>query len=107
VAVGLDGEIWRTADGGVSWSPVKSPATRALYTVAMEDGVGWIVGDTGTVMVSKDTGATWQVVPVPEDLRLFWIHGVSLIPDGTRPTGVLVGANGLMLWTQNDRIRRQ
>jgi photosystem II stability/assembly factor-like uncharacterized protein len=107
LAVGLDGEIWRTTDGGANWTPVESPATRAIYSVAVHGRVGWIAGDSGTVLVSNDAGATWRRVPVPEDLKLFWMHGVSLVAEPDGPTGIITGAHGLMLWTDGDRIRPQ
>jgi len=57
--------------------------------------------------VSTDAGTTWRSVPVPEDLKLFWIHAVSLVPGGGGSTGVIAGAHGLILWTQRDRILLQ
>jgi len=103
-AVGLDAEVWHSTDGGQTWVQVKIPATQALYSVAFDGDLGWAVGDSGTVLVTSDRGATWRLLPVPLDLKLFWIHAVSLVPGTSGNRGMLVGANGLMRWTHHDQM---
>jgi photosystem II stability/assembly factor-like uncharacterized protein len=102
-AVGLDGQIWRF--DGTEWEQRPSDTTFALFDVEMKGNQGWIVGDNGTVLTSQDSGATWQAVEVPDDLRLFWIHTVSATAAASGQRRSLVaGANGLMLWIQDGQI---
>ncbi len=65
--------IWRVGrkDGGSSWSRQASGVPADLLTgAAPSDQVCWIVGGTGTILLTTDGGAHWKVVPSPlaEDL---------------------------------------
>src|SRR6185295_7318408 len=107
-AVGLDGLLMRTSDGGATWEAVRgNPAVGSLeamgflealkgaglYSIAVEGDYGLAVGDLGMILVSNDGGATWkQQEDVPEEWRLRWVRGVSLAKG---KNGVLVGAHGL------------
>lgn len=101
-AVGLDGEIWQFVDG--RWEPRSSGVSTALYDVAVAGSTGWVVGDNGTALATHDGGATWEQVGVPEDLKLFWMHAVSLTTTAGVTRGLIGGANGLLLWTRNATI---
>lgn len=61
-AVGEDGGILRTVDGGVNWSAttITGGNSNPLYDVAFVPGTntGWAVGAGGTVLRTTD-GATW------------------------------------------------
>lgn len=71
-AVGSHGVIWRTADGGRTWSLVPSPVAGLHEAVTFVDGKhGWIVGSQtmpgnhlplGYVLATVDGGATWALV---------------------------------------------
>lgn len=101
-AVGLDGEIWQLADG--AWLQRPSGVTTALYDVAVAGDHGWVVGDSGTALASTDGGDTWHAIDVPDDLKLFWMHTVSLTKNEGRPRGFIGGANGLLLWIRDEQI---
>lgn len=101
-AVGLDGEIWQLADG--AWRQRPSGVTTALYDVAVLRDQGWAVGDSGTALASTDGGDTWRIVDLPDDLKLFWMHTVSLTKNEGRPRGFIGGANGLLLWIRDEQI---
>jgi len=104
--VGIDGLILRTRDGGRTWE-VQHGATGAgsieelgfletlknpgLYDVAVAGQYGVVVGDTGNVMTSADGGETWTPRELPEQKRLVWLRGVSLL-SGSQ--GFAVGAGG-------------
>jgi photosystem II stability/assembly factor-like uncharacterized protein len=75
---GGDGKIFRTTDGGNSWTEVASaprgPAatTNGLHGLDFAGGVGYAVGSGQTLLRSTDSGATWS----PKGLV-----GVSGFPD--------------------------
>jgi photosystem II stability/assembly factor-like uncharacterized protein len=77
-AVGADGSIAATIDGGTSWQvrSLASPASGipALWDIAFADAAhGWAVGggmDTGTgvILATADGGATWSAQPTGSGL---------------------------------------
>jgi len=107
--VGIDGLILRTRDGGQTWEvqhgamelgsveelgfleTLKNPG---LYDVSVVGQYGVVVGDTGNLMTTADGGETWTARELPEEERLVWLRGVSLLP-GTSE-GFTVGASGFM-----------
>ena len=59
-AVGSNGTILATADGGASWGPQTSNTTEDLYSVAFVDAQrGWAVGRRGMILATADGGASW------------------------------------------------
>ena len=63
-AVGADGLLLRSRDGGCSWSQQESPVDANLHAVDFIDGEhGWAVGAAGTVLSTMDGGASWQEQP--------------------------------------------
>jgi hypothetical protein len=72
-AVGRNGKILRSQDGGASWAVDSSPATAYLYDVAgtAADDV-WVVGGQGTVL--HWDGTRWTVVPSSVRSSLVRIH---------------------------------
>jgi len=59
-AVGNDGVILKTTDGGGTWAPQTSGVTTQLFSVSFADNsTGFAVGDEGTALKTTDGGATW------------------------------------------------
>ncbi len=106
-AVGIDSTMARTADGGATWERVKVPTRSgfplAIYDVAVAGNYGWAIGDSGFLLHSSDGGASWTLTDLPIALAGNWFRGVSLTDGGT---GLIVGANGLMLMTTGDQYRQ-
>jgi photosystem II stability/assembly factor-like uncharacterized protein len=100
-AVGISSVMLRTRDGGETWESVNPPRRLgfdlSLYEVAVRGQYGWAVGDSGFLLTSKDAGDTWDLAEVPIQLAGTWFRGIGLAPGGT---GVLVGAEGLILATK-------
>jgi photosystem II stability/assembly factor-like uncharacterized protein len=78
-AVGVDmdslggevGSIIKTTDGGTTWVPQASGATKALKSVYFkDDSNGFAVGSAGTAIRTTDGGVTWNpfTVPITDDL---------------------------------------
>jgi len=69
IAVGNQGVVITTSDGGKSWRSIDAPrskvANKLMRVVAVEGGTAWAVGEVGALLQSKDYGATW-VRAMPE-----------------------------------------
>lgn len=99
VAVGLRGAITRTADGGRSWAPVRSPVSSALRAVAfLPNGVGIAIGDDGVVLRTEDRGLSW----VRRDVRqTSALRAVTF----SSPTNVIaLGDDGVVLLSRNSGL---
>lgn len=63
VAVGNDGIVITTADGGISWQNVEVPrsevANKLIRVRVLPGGRAWAVGVMGMLLFSDDWGATW------------------------------------------------
>jgi hypothetical protein len=89
------GSIWRSADGGATWSPatVEVGSENPRWAVESIAGlgeqlvaVGWAQGDTGgalLILVSSDDGVTWTSAP-----------GSEAMPSGDRLGARVVTAAG-------------
>jgi photosystem II stability/assembly factor-like uncharacterized protein len=77
-AVGIDGHVVRTTNGGKTWNKVGVPVPRAhLYSVvSSKTGVTAIGGD-GVFMWSRDGGATWQSPEFKPSIKYGWIYGLA------------------------------
>lgn len=115
-AVGIDGLVARTVDGGATWTIQQGQTEMAsfeslgfmdifknpgLYDVKMSGKNGYVVGDIGNVLVTKDGGETWTHALLPAEWRLSWIRGLSILPSGD---GLLVGASGLTFWANGTEM---
>ena len=92
-----EGWIWRTTDGGASWSRVLAPTASGaegyLRSVSFADALnGMALGPT-RVLVTSDGGASWSERPLPAAVDLRAIRCVT-------PTlAFAVGAGGAILRT--------
>ena len=100
-AVGMDGTILQSADGGQSWKAYESPVQTALYNVVIDGQLGWAVGDEGVILTSTDGGKNWSLVNAPEELTLYWMMGISTVPG---QHGIITGSNGLVLFTEGTKV---
>src|SRR5262249_3840074 len=59
-AVGKNGTILHTSDGGITWVPQNSSTSNELEGVSFPDpNNGWAVGEHGTIVHTGDGGLTW------------------------------------------------
>ncbi len=59
-AVGINGTILATADGGVSWTAQTSGTSKTIYAVSFVDAShGWAVGQSGMILATADGGVSW------------------------------------------------
>lgn len=75
IAVGAYGLMYRTDDGGASWSEVDTPIREEELhfnsIVRLNDGTLFIAGEVGTLARSTDEGATWTKLESPYESSLF------------------------------------
>jgi|WetSurMetagenome_2_1015567.scaffolds.fasta_scaffold01972_5 photosystem II stability/assembly factor-like uncharacterized protein len=77
--VGSGGVIFKTSDGGSTWTQQTSPTTSALNDVFFTDNVtGWAVGAAGTVIYTTD-GTNWTLrTPAITTAALYGVSFVGL-----------------------------
>jgi photosystem II stability/assembly factor-like uncharacterized protein len=98
VAVGLEGKIIKTVDGGKTWTftaqDLSVISTDPLYTVRwVGDGKGWIVGASGRVLQLRD--GEWK--PAALGLRaVAWLRSIDFFGENN---GWIVGGYGTILHT--------
>lgn len=71
-AVGVNGVIQATSDGGITWTPKVSGTPGVLTAVkAVDTSTIWVVGTGGIILKSTDGGTTWlgQISGTTQDLR--------------------------------------
>jgi photosystem II stability/assembly factor-like uncharacterized protein len=65
-AVGMNGVIRATTDGGTNWVAQSGGITASLRTVdAVTQQVAWIGGGTSQAMLTTNGGSTWQTLTLP------------------------------------------
>lgn len=96
VAVGENGALVRSADGGKSWTTIVSGTTKHLRGVSIGgDKIVVIVGDEGTILRSSDAGLSFSALSVS---RLRHFEDVMMLgPD----TGIIVGRERTIYRTTN------
>src|SRR5215470_19504177 len=76
------------------WFSVDSGTTNNLNgAYLLDSGIGFAVGDAGTILKSTDAGATWGTLPSGTTNTLYDVYFF----DGTQ--GAAVGEQGLILRT--------
>ena len=94
VAVGQRGVVWRSADGGGTWSSGDSKQGNTLEAVSLGDNgkTAVAVGRDGIVLVSEDKGMSWTFRDSRTANRLY---GVAL--DAQSGTAIIVGDDSIIL----------
>lgn len=93
-AVGDDGMILATADGGMSWLPQPSKTRERLVSVHFADARhGWTVGLDGTILATADGGKNWLPQPSKPGTILLSVHFADA------QHGWVVGYSGTILAT--------
>jgi len=90
-----DGYVYKSGDGGATWTILLSTAVQELRDIAALGygpyaGTVWVVGDANVIYKSTDYGVNWTAVtgPVPAQD----VDTVCLTPDGTVFVGYGNGA---------------
>ena len=94
VRVGANGSIYRSTDGGYTWTTIESPTTEDLFAVHYDSLNLVAVGANGTIIYSSDNGQTWVALTSGTANDLYTVIGESNI-------FVAAGEGGVMLTSQN------
>lgn len=98
VAVGNQGIVLRTGDGGNVWTAVTVPkssiANKLIRVHVYSGGEAWAVGEGSTVLHSVDFGSSWNRVLPEEDLT--W-NDIAVV----NSHAILVGEFGRMRHSEN------
>ncbi len=97
IAVGAQSAIWNVDEASGKWKRVQSPVKSEFYRIVFPDPRhGWIAGDAGTLLLSRDGGLTWSVVSTPVHDR--FLEDIDF-PDQLH--GFVVGERGTFLKTED------
>lgn len=80
-AVGSDGAIVGSDDGGRTWTPRQSGTTTSLNSISGTGARMWVVGDGGTILESDNNGASWTPRKSGTDQDLY---SVFVVPGGSQ-----------------------
>ena len=101
---GAFGMIFRTEDGGKTWSAIADHVASAngFHYYAAGETVGgflFVVGESGTLLRSKDRGRTWQKLASPYPGSLFGLvaddRSSCLLGVGLRGNAIHINEDGL------------
>jgi len=77
-AVGIDGYVIRTLDGGKTWKEVKTDAPKTqFFCVASNQGSTVLIGGNGTFLISTDNGKTWKNPKFEPPIIYGWLYGIA------------------------------
>lgn len=100
IAVGEEGTILKTNDGGLSWQSVTTCFTNDLKGVSFYDEKHVVaVGNDGQIIVSENGGENWTSHWLP---GIQWdLYAVDITPDGK---GIASGQQSTILYTMDGGI---
>ncbi|MFN8286554.1 MAG: YCF48-related protein [Chitinophagales bacterium] len=90
-AVGQQGTILTTNDGGTNWAAQTSPVTSTGFTSVFftSPTKGWVVGGKQSILTTDDGGNTWLAIDSGNQINYEDVFFVT--PD----TGYIAGSNGV------------
>ncbi|HEU4508093.1 MAG TPA: YCF48-related protein [Pyrinomonadaceae bacterium] len=90
-----DGEVYRTGDGGTTWTKVLTVESSIRNIFFVNNQKGWVTGDRGFIARTTDGGLTWSKEPVPTSADLTCIFFIN------EQTGWVVGLGSTILYTRD------
>ncbi len=94
-AVGANGALVRTSDGGLNWT-VKTISDQTLFAVTfISPNEGWAAGNRGTVLHTQDGGESWTKQVTNTSSTLMDIEFTSATD------GIAVGSSAVILKTSD------
>jgi photosystem II stability/assembly factor-like uncharacterized protein len=77
-AIGIDGCVIRTTDGGKTWNEVAIGAPKTqLFCITTNKKDTILIGGKGTFMSSHDRGKTWKAPEFEPPIIYNWIYGLA------------------------------
>jgi photosystem II stability/assembly factor-like uncharacterized protein len=98
-AVGTDGYVTRTIDGGKNWQRLEGnfPATQ-LFGISLNKQGNVIISGTRTLLTSSDGGKRFSVPKIDPSVEYGWVYGIA--PRGSKGF-VAVGKEGWIYLSDN------
>lgn len=92
IAVGANGYIVKTTDGGTNWNVIPSNTNNTLYKVCfVDDSTGYAAGVKGTVLKTTNFGQSWANIGINTNLNFFSLSFIN------KDTGWVSGGEGTFL----------
>jgi len=89
IAVGANGYIVKTTDGGTNWNVIPSNTNNTLYKVCfVDDSTGYAVGVHGTVLKTTNYGQSWANIGLNTNLNFLSLSFIN------KDTGWVTGGIG-------------
>jgi photosystem II stability/assembly factor-like uncharacterized protein len=102
LGVSAKGDVWRSADGGLSWTQVYDGLgdLPVSWNIGFADAqVGWVVGQGGLMLRTGDAGLTWSQATNGFGTQWFQIEMAN------PQVGYIAGHNGYVMRTTNGGAR--
>ena len=86
-AVGIDGYVTRSDDGGATWAEVATGAPRTPLCGVAASGAELAIAGNGVLLHSRDGGATWARTAAQPKADYGWLYRVARRPGGFAAAG--------------------
>jgi photosystem II stability/assembly factor-like uncharacterized protein len=97
-AVGMDGHVIRTIDGGRNWIKVDAGAPKVnLYNIETDYEGTMIIAGKGLCMYSNDSGQNWETAQFNPPINYGWIYGLA----HSRSAGFVTGGEQGAIYLSN------
>jgi photosystem II stability/assembly factor-like uncharacterized protein len=97
-AVGDNGIILKTTNGGDHWFELQNVTNENLNTVFFDSQIGFVGGTNGLVMKTTDEGLTWSFINtgITKDIKSIYIKDNNIL--------WIVGKEGLLMKSENQGL---
>ena len=103
-AVGIDGYVIRTVDGGNTWQEVQTGAPKKqLFSVETDKKSRIVIGGSGALLSSFDKGQSWHRPRLEPPINYGWIYGLDRRGDSNF---VAVGWDGAIYLSDSNTWHR-
>ncbi|HRE42059.1 MAG TPA: YCF48-related protein [Ignavibacteria bacterium] len=100
IIAGTDGKVWRSTNGGSSWTPRNTNRYDYMNDVVfLNDDEAMICGNNGTILRSTNWGGTWSVNL--QFLTIEHLRSIDMFSDGFNTKVTICGDHGKIM-TSND-----
>ncbi len=99
-AVGIDGYVIKTENGGKTWKEVKTGAPKTqLFCVGSDRGKTILIGGFGAFLSSADQGRSWKAPEFKPPALYDWIYGIA---NRGQSGYVAVGGGGMIYLSEGE-----